>query len=105
MHTRRNSQRIPPDISCILTAKYKRGRNTLGPIELLPVQQNQEHYEPEKIIAHEIDKATNETIFLVSWKGYPLDKATWEPFDLLYPGTEEVLRMFYKNNPTVKPHK
>lgn len=65
----------------------------------------QDYYEPEKIIAHGMDEETNEIIFLVLWKGYPLDEAIWEPFDSLYPGAEEVLRTFYKNNPTVIPHK
>jgi hypothetical protein len=60
-------------------------------------------YTPEKIIAY--GEEDNETLFLVAWKGYPLDKATWQPFESLYPGLEQLLQTFYDKNPQVVPHK
>jgi hypothetical protein len=86
-----------------LLEPYKRGNKAPPPIKLPPLENNQAHYTPKKIIAY--GEENNETLFLIAWKGYPLDEATWEPFESLYPGSEQLLQQFYNKNPQVTPHK
>jgi hypothetical protein len=69
------------------------------------MKENQQHYEPDKIIAHSIDDDTQIMTFLVAWKGYPLDEEIWELFESLFPGLEEILKEFYKKHPELKQHK
>jgi hypothetical protein len=85
-----------------LLDKYHKGNELLPAVKLASLKKNQQHYKPEKIIAHGIDDDTQDTIFLVAWKGYPLDEATWELFESLVPGSEEILEKFYKQHPELK---
>ncbi|XP_072399352.1 histone-lysine N-methyltransferase SUV39H2-like isoform X1 [Diabrotica undecimpunctata] len=40
-------------------------------------------FEVEKILDQQYDVGTKTPMFLVKWKGYPLEQTTWEPFDHL----------------------
>jgi hypothetical protein len=64
-----------------LLQPYQRGTDAPPPIKLPPWENNQSQYTPEKIIA--CGEENKETLFLIEWKEYPSDKATWEPFKSL----------------------
>jgi hypothetical protein len=91
-----------PTFHVSLLDKYKKGNKVPPLVKLPPLKENQQYYKPDKIIAHGIDNDVQDMIFLVGWKGYLLDEATWEPFESLVPGSEEILEQFYKKHPEVK---
>jgi hypothetical protein len=92
-----------PTFHVSLLEPYHRGPEAPPPIELPPLPNGQGHYTPEKIIEHGIDD-DNKDLFLVVWKDYPLEEATWEPYESLVPGAEEVLAKFYTRHKKVKTH-
>ena len=90
-----------PTFHVSLLEPYQRGPDAPPPVNLPPLHDGQDHYEPEKILAHGEDD-DGKTIFLVSWKRYPIDEATWEPYDNLIPGAEEILHRYYLKHPKLE---
>lgn len=46
--------------------------------------EDESEYEPEQIVASEIDPQTLNARFRVKWKGYDSSENTWEPLDNIY---------------------
>ena len=66
--------------------------------------EDEENFFVEKVIKMRVNKRGKEE-FLVKWVGYPLNEATWEPFENLS-GEEacEYLVIFYSYNQTLCRH-
>jgi len=62
-----------------------------------PVDLEQQEYVIEKIKTTDIKGG--HVKYLVSWKGYGLDEDTWEPYENLKDGGEDVLRQLHLDNP------
>jgi hypothetical protein len=46
--------------------KCNNGKEGPSLVKLPPLKENQQHYKPEKVIVHDINNKTQDTIFLVA---------------------------------------
>jgi hypothetical protein len=87
-----------PTFHVSLLEPYKRGPTAPPPIKLPPLAEGQQHYTPQVIMRYGIND-DNETVFLIQWKNCPISENTWETYNSLIPGSENLLSAFYKANP------
>ena len=60
----------------------------------------EENWEIEEILASRKGRGIGARAeYLVMWRGFPEDEATWEPYENLKGTAEEALRKFHLQNP------
>jgi len=71
------------------------GRRSPTPPPLLDLGPNE--YEIESVIASQLVRG--QVLYLCHWKGYSADDRTWEPYENLMNGAEDVVKNFHIKNP------
>jgi hypothetical protein len=70
------------------------GRRSPTPV---PIDLEESEYVIDRILTSEVRKG--KVFYLVGWKGYGPDENTWEPYENLKDGAEEVVKQYHRNHP------
>jgi hypothetical protein len=84
------------------TSKFPNRRQSPPPSEEV---EGEASWEVESVADSRYHKGRKRVEYLVFWKGYPPEQASWEPWESLEGTAEESLKKFHKESPSKPRHK
>jgi hypothetical protein len=84
------------------TSKFPNRRQSPPPSEEV---EGEASWEVESVADSRYHKGRKRVEYLVFWKGYPPEQASWEPWKSLEGTAEESLKKFHKESPSKPRHK
>jgi hypothetical protein len=67
--------------------------------------EGEENWEVESVANSCYNKKRKRVEYLVFWKGFPPEQASWEPWESLEGTAEEAIQSFHKSNPKLQKDK
>jgi hypothetical protein len=67
--------------------------------------EGEENWEVESVANSRYNKKRKRVEYLVFWKGFPPEQASWEPWESLEGTAEEAIQSFHKSNPKLPKDK
>jgi len=93
------SWKIHPTFNISLLERY-RGEDPKK--QVIEIEADDAGWKMESIIASgPSDDDARKHVYLVKWEGYSHDENTWENYENIAENAKELLKDYYKNNPTI----